>query len=127
MSVGEDNDMSGKFNPPVPPPRRQHLRGNFSGALFTRKVPLETGAPQLFDASYAPVLNFTLKFRIQVNYNAMYCNVQHSPLSSMIINVRSCPMVFDILSDQVFGITFNSETKMHLPHEKTCHVFVSKH
>ena len=57
----------------------------------------------------------------------MYCNVQHSPLSSMIINVRSCPMVFDILSDQVFGIIFNSETKMHLPHEKTCHVFVSKH
>jgi hypothetical protein len=26
---------------------------NFLGALFFRKVPLETGAPQLFDASYA--------------------------------------------------------------------------
>jgi hypothetical protein len=27
---------------------------NFLGALFTPKVPLETGAPQLFDGSYAP-------------------------------------------------------------------------
>jgi hypothetical protein len=34
----------------VPPPRK-----NISGALFIPKVPLETGAPQSFAASYAPV------------------------------------------------------------------------
>jgi hypothetical protein len=78
LSVGENNDMSGKFLvcpeiffksiPPSPLPVANIHGENFSGALFTRKVLPETGAPKLFDASYAPVLNFTLKFRIQVNY-----------------------------------------------------------
>jgi hypothetical protein len=38
-----------------PPPPVANISGiNFLGALFILKVPLETGAPQLFDASYAP-------------------------------------------------------------------------
>ena len=35
-----------------PPPGLQHFQENFLGALFFRKVPLETAPPQLFDASY---------------------------------------------------------------------------
>jgi hypothetical protein len=41
--------------PPPPPPTVANISGkNFLGALFIPKVPLETDAPQLFDASYAP-------------------------------------------------------------------------
>jgi hypothetical protein len=38
-----------------PPPSVANISGkDFSGALFIPKVPLETGAHQSFDASYAP-------------------------------------------------------------------------
>jgi hypothetical protein len=41
---------------PPPSPRRQHFRENFFRCPFQYpKVPLEAGAPQSFDASYAPV------------------------------------------------------------------------
>jgi hypothetical protein len=44
--------MIGIFS--IPPPRRQHFREKFLGRLFISKVPMEVGAPQSFDASYAP-------------------------------------------------------------------------
>jgi hypothetical protein len=45
------------LNPPPPPPpsRGANISGKmFLAALFIPKVRLKTGAPQLFDASYAP-------------------------------------------------------------------------
>ena len=44
--------MIGIFS--IPPPRRQHFREKFLGCLFISKVPMEVGATQSFDASYAP-------------------------------------------------------------------------
>jgi hypothetical protein len=41
----------------LPPPPVANISGkNFLDALFILKVPLETEAPQLFYASYAPAL-----------------------------------------------------------------------
>ena len=46
--------MSGKSFEMTPPPRRQHFRGKFLGALFHSKSAPQSLAPQLLDASYAP-------------------------------------------------------------------------
>jgi hypothetical protein len=48
--------------PPLPPPRRQHFRENFSGALFIQKCPSKPPPPQSFYASYAPGYGVTLVY-----------------------------------------------------------------
>ena len=49
--------MTGK----LPPPRRQHFLEKFFRCPFQYpKVPLEAGAPQSFDASYAPAFEYTV-------------------------------------------------------------------
>ena len=51
------------------PPRRQHFREKFFRCPFRYpKVPLEAGAPQSFDASYAPEVVLLYNLTMQLSH-----------------------------------------------------------